>query len=308
MEVSELPPLECQPVFDTPAGPEHSPYRGFVAGLFSGAAKLAVGHPFDTVKVRMQTSTSAQFKGPLDCLLKTIAKEGSRGLYKGATPPLVGWMFMDSIMLGSLANYRAAIKSNVYPQRATLPSFGHGMAGILAGWTVSFIAAPVEHVKARLQIQYNAKGSKAGIKYYGPIDCTRKLLNDHGIQGLYHGLGATMLFRTFFFFWWGSYDILTHQLEQRTDMAPMFVNFWAGGLSANIFWLLAYPSDVIKQRIMTDSLESRRFKNWRGAALAVGRESGVRGYWRGFIPCIMRAFPANAVALAAFEGAMRHLP
>lgn len=79
-------------------------------------------------------------------------------------------------MLGSLANYRAAIKSKFYPDHDTLPSFGHGMAGILAGWTVSFVAAPVEHVKARLQIQYNAKGSKAGVKYSGPIDCTRKLV------------------------------------------------------------------------------------------------------------------------------------
>jgi len=117
-----------------------------------------------------------------------------------------------------------------------------------------------------------------------------------------------MLFRTFFFFWWGSYDIITRQLEQRTNMTPMLVNFWAGGLSANLFWLFSYPSDVIKQRIMTDSLENRRFKNWREAAVAVGRQSGVRGYWRGFMPCIMRAFPANAVALVAFEGVMRHLP
>lgn len=29
---------------------------------------------------------------------------------------------------------------------------------------------------------------------------------------------------------------------------------------------------------------------------------------RGFVPCFLRAFPANAVALVAFEGAMRNLP
>ncbi|PUU80710.1 mitochondrial carrier domain-containing protein [Tuber borchii] len=308
MGAPQAVPIDRQHVFDTPTAPEHSPYRGFVAGVFSGATKLTVGHPFDTIKVRMQTSTSAKFKGPLDCLTTTVGKEGLRGLYKGATPPLVGWMFMDSIMLGSLANYRAAIKSKFYPNHDTLPSFGHGMAGILSGWTVSLIAAPVEHVKARLQTQYNAKGSKAGVKYSGPIDCTRKLLSNHGIQGLYHGLGATMIGRTFFFFMWTSYDIMTRQLEQRTNMSPMLVNFWAGGLSANVYWLLCYPSDVIKQRIMTDSLENRKFKNWREAAVAVGRQSGVRGYYRGFLPCIMRAFPANAAALVAFEGVMRHLP
>jgi len=74
-----------------------SNYKGFVAGVFSGIAKLSVGHPFDTIKVRMQTSQHAQFSGPLDCLLKTVRNEGFVGVYKGATPPLIGWMFMDSL-------------------------------------------------------------------------------------------------------------------------------------------------------------------------------------------------------------------
>lgn len=29
--------------------------------------------------------------------------------------------------------------------------------------------------------------------------------------------------------------------------------------------------------------------------------------WRGFVPCFLRAFPANACALVAFEGIMRTL-
>ena len=57
---------------------------------------------FDTIKVRLQTSDKVQFKGPLDCLLQTIRHEGVRGLYKGATPPLVGWIFMDSMYESSL--------------------------------------------------------------------------------------------------------------------------------------------------------------------------------------------------------------
>ena len=52
---------------------------------------------FDTIKVRLQTSEKAQFRGPLDCFLQTVKNEGARGLYKGSTPPLVGWMFMDSM-------------------------------------------------------------------------------------------------------------------------------------------------------------------------------------------------------------------
>lgn len=58
---------------------------------------------------------------------------------------------------------------------ATLPSFGHGLAGIMAGTTVSFFAAPVEHIKARLQVQYAADKSKR--MYSGPIDCLRKMVS-----------------------------------------------------------------------------------------------------------------------------------
>jgi hypothetical protein len=217
-------------------------------------------------------------------------------------------------MLGSLSVYRRVLNDNFFNPRTSslseqgkLPVIGHAAAGTMAGWTVSFIAAPVEHVKARLQIQYAADKSKR--LYSGPIDCLSKIYRGHGFRGVYHGLSATLLFRTFFCFWWGTYDLFTRQLQKHTNLSTPAVNFWAGGLSAQVFWITSYPSDVVKQRIMTDPLgPDRRFPRWRDAARAVYRETGWRGYWRGFAPCFLRAFPANAMALVAFEGVMRSLP
>jgi solute carrier family 25 carnitine/acylcarnitine transporter 20/29 len=223
-------------------------------------------------------------------------------------------MLMIYSMLGSLSVYRRVLNDRVFnpphpdtPQ-AKLPILGHAAAGMMAGWTVSFVAAPVEHIKARLQVQYAA--DKSARLYSGPIDCLRKIYTAHGLRGVYHGLSATLLFRTFFCFWWGTYDLFTRKLQQHTNLSAPAVNFWAGGLSAQIFWLTSYPSDVVKQRIMTDPLgaNERRFPRWRDAAKAVFRESGWKGYWRGFVPCFLRAFPANAMALVAFEGVMRSLP
>ena len=104
-------------------------------------------------------------------------------MYKGATPPLVGWMFMDSLMLGSLSVYRRVLNENFFNprkdaltgERARLPVVGHAAAGMMAGWTVSFIAGPVEHIKARLQVQYAAEKSKR--LYTGPIDCLKKIVS-----------------------------------------------------------------------------------------------------------------------------------
>lgn len=93
-------------------------------------------------------------------------------------------------MLGSLTLYKRLLLENVFsnPQLRNaipftssqqdlhnLPSFGHGIAGIMAGCTVSFIAAPVEHVKARLQIQYAADKNQR--MYSGPIDCSKKIVS-----------------------------------------------------------------------------------------------------------------------------------
>jgi solute carrier family 25 carnitine/acylcarnitine transporter 20/29 len=178
---------------------------------------------------------------------------------------------------------------------ANLPPIGHGLAGILAGWTVSFVATPVEHIKARLQIQYAA--DRRLRLYSGPVDCLKKIVSAkpeiiirqltlfqfsaHGVSGVYQGHKSNLIFRTFFFFWWSSYDIFSRILSVKTKLSEPAINFWAGGMSAQIFWITSFPADVIKQRTMTDGLgDERRFKTWRATAAQIYRERGLTGFYR----------------------------
>lgn len=65
--------------------------RALVAGGVGGVCAVVVGHPFDLVKVRMQTAEKGVYSGAMDVVKKTIAKEGlARGLYAGVSAPLVG--------------------------------------------------------------------------------------------------------------------------------------------------------------------------------------------------------------------------
>ncbi len=43
-----------------------------------------VEYPFDTIKVRLQVQSieSPLYKGPIDCIQKSLHEEGVRGLYK----------------------------------------------------------------------------------------------------------------------------------------------------------------------------------------------------------------------------------
>lgn len=62
-------------------------------------------------------------------------------LYKGATPPAVGWAAIDSLLLGSLHNYRLFLIRHNFTEptpgsnKTRLTIVGHGIAGLGAGLT-----------------------------------------------------------------------------------------------------------------------------------------------------------------------------
>lgn len=78
----------------------HNAYIGFAAGICSGWTKLVVGHPFDTIKTRLQCAPPGTFGGAWEVFMSTIKKEGPRALYKGASVPAVSWGITDSILMG----------------------------------------------------------------------------------------------------------------------------------------------------------------------------------------------------------------
>ncbi|KAA1115545.1 hypothetical protein PGT21_037020 [Puccinia graminis f. sp. tritici] len=348
--------------------------RGFLAGVLSGLTKLAVGHPFDTIKLRIQCAPLGVYHGPMDCFLQTIRKEGPRALYKGASPPAVGWALSDAVLMGSLDRYRSWLGQLESPDGSQPLSLrSHAIAGSLAGWTVCSIVTPIEtmlsprffslfslllysdhlsqltrsvfvctwtesdpHSKAKLQMQTSDPRTRL---YTGPIDCARQIVGSGGPQKLYRALPATLLFRTCFAVMFSSYytfnnlfqDFASSNPNSLFALTPPVAQFLAGGLAAEAFWLVGYPLDMVKNRIMCDSFIKPRYPTWISAARAIWLEGGfkvrplitppshlllinfllyssiffIQAFYRGLTPCILRAFPTNAAALAVWEGAMK---
>jgi solute carrier family 25 carnitine/acylcarnitine transporter 20/29 len=68
-----------------------SQLRALAAGGFGGLCAVVVGHPFDLVKVRLQTAERGVYSSAIDVVKKSIARDGlRRGLYAGVSAPLVG--------------------------------------------------------------------------------------------------------------------------------------------------------------------------------------------------------------------------
>ena len=69
--------------------------KSFIAGGVGGVCLVVVGHPLDTIKVRIQTQVIEPGKPPMyanmiDCAKKSMKAEGTFALYKGMMAPLAG--------------------------------------------------------------------------------------------------------------------------------------------------------------------------------------------------------------------------
>jgi len=290
----------------------------WVAGSISGAANLAVGHPFDTIKVRLQTQSSGAFKGPIDCLRKLIVGEGILGLYKGVTPPLLTKGAIHAMLFGVYSNSmqyfqgRKAVKGERVDLRHCLAS------GAVAGWATVPLVTPIDQVKAYLQVQYK---TSITTKFRGVIDCTRTIVASRGVfGGLYRYTGPTALEMTCMGPYYAGYEISrrflegepfstaisSHKKSAKPSFKP-FSAFMAGGIAGMFFWLPAFPIETVKFRLMTQPLESPRYHGFVHCAQSLLREEGFLALWRGFAPAILRNWPANGVTFLTFEIATRTL-
>ncbi|GAV53397.1 hypothetical protein ZYGR_0AI06810 [Zygosaccharomyces rouxii] len=278
--------------------------KDLLAGTAGGIAQVLVGQPFDTTKVRIQTSTiPTSAKEVIGNLLK---KEGPLAFYKGTLTPLVGVGACVSLQFGvneamkRYFHYRNPKGSHTL----TLPQYY--VCGFIGGLSNSFLASPIEHVRIRLQTQ-TASGS--GAAYRGPWDLIQQL---RAKGALMRGLGTTAIREShgcgIYFL---TYEALIanqiHNGIARTEI-PAWKLCTYGAISGTSLWLMVFPMDVIKSVMQTDTLDNPRFgKNVVAVARNMYKQSGIKSFFRGFGPIMVRAAPANAATFATFEMTMRLL-
>lgn len=72
-------------------------------GSTAGVVGKFIEYPFDTVKVRLQSSS--QYAGPVDCFRQGWQQDGFPGLYRGISAPLVGAAVETSSLFFSVSHY-----------------------------------------------------------------------------------------------------------------------------------------------------------------------------------------------------------
>ncbi|ODV80851.1 mitochondrial carrier [Suhomyces tanzawaensis NRRL Y-17324] len=276
--------------------------KDLVGGTMGGIAQVLVGQPFDTVKVRLQSAPEGTYNGAVDVIKKLLKDEGPKGFYKGTLTPLIGVGACVSVQFSVNEYMKRYYDDKLNGAPLSLTQFF--TCGAIAGFANGFLASPIEHIRIRLQTQ---TGSVK--QFHGPIDCGKKLV---AANGLYKGLLPTLVRESVGLgIYFATYEALIARELKGTTLARNDIPGWKlcafGGLSGYTLWIGIYPIDVIKSKLQTDSLKSPTYKGSLSVFRDVWAKKGIKSFYRGFIPTILRAAPANGATFAVFELTMRLL-
>jgi hypothetical protein len=277
-----------------------------------GCLGIVVGHPLDTIKVRLQ-SQGQLYKGMVDCIKTTMRREGAGGFWKGLGAPLAGNAPINALLF---AGYEHGIRSlrkydgERYKNKDSRPPIAHVMAaGSYAGLIQCVVMSPTELIKCQMQTNTSTSGSNAGS--WGMV---QKVVREQGFRnGLFRGFWATVLRDVpSCGIYFGVYEAIKRKLNNTIGVVgsstSLFSTLIAGGLAGCALWASIYPLDLVKSRIQ--SLPMNTPASERGIITVFRktyREGGLRTFTRGFGTTMARAIPSNAVTLASYELFISHL-
>lgn len=306
----------------------------FLPGAIGGFCSVSVGHPMDLIKVRQQdnpTSQSSSFRTTIQMLQTIVRKDGIRGLYAGVTAPYLAVIPAFAISFASYDFAKALLLQQLKqhePSTQIATAVGiAGMAGAFSGIPLAIVVGPTERIKCLMQVNQKLCNTDIGRKQLqipSPqntkptfdtfLNTVQYVYRKGGIKSVMRGTilticrdvpGNAAYFATYEFI----RHTLTWVLNDSARKKNSYENFWtqtgctmlAGGLAGVANWIVAIPVDVIKSRwqlIVTD--DSPRRTSVQGMIRQLYQTEGLRGFFRGLTPALLRAFPANA---ACFLGA-----
>ncbi|XP_074070995.1 solute carrier family 25 member 36 isoform X1 [Macrotis lagotis] len=261
-------------------------------------------------EVQLNTMTGASVNrvarvspGPLHCLKMILEKEGSRSLFRGLGPNLIGVAPSRAIYFAAYSNCKEKM-NNVFDPDSTQV---HMISAAMAGFTAITMTNPIWLIKTRLQLDARNRGEKR----MSAFECVRKVYQTDGLKGFYRGMSASYAGISETVIHFVIYEsikqkLLEHKtasnMEDEEDSAKEPSDFvgmmLAAATSKTCATSIAYPHEVVRTRLREEGTKYRSF--FQTLSLVV-REEGYGSLYRGLTTHLVRQIPNTAIMMATYE-------
>uniref|UniRef100_A0A023FFP4 Putative mitochondrial carrier protein n=2 Tax=Amblyomma TaxID=6942 RepID=A0A023FFP4_AMBCJ len=234
------------------------------------------------------------------CLKQIVEMEGTKALFKGLGPNLVGVAPSRAIYFCTYSNSKS-IFNELLPSDTPIV---HICSAASAGFMSCTATNPIWFVKTRLQLDQRMYGSISALQ------CIRDIYQRHGLVGFYKGITASYFGISETIIHFVIYEFIKARLRQRKESlrdsydpdvksTRDFVQFMvAGAISKTCASTLAYPHEVARTRLRQ---EGEKYRSFFQTLLLVWREEGYQGLYRGLATQLVRQIPNTAIMMATYE-------
>ncbi|XP_023271968.1 mitochondrial glutamate carrier 1-like [Seriola lalandi dorsalis] len=250
-----------------------------INGGIAGIVGVTCVFPIDLAKTRLQNQRQGQqvYKSMMDCLVKTVRSEGYFGMYRGAAVNLTLVTPEKAIKLAANDLFRHHLAKD----GKGLTVFKEMLAGCGAGMCQVIVTTPMEMLKIQLQDagrlmaqqqkpvmmsptklvatntmlsrSYNSGTVVSAPRAVSATQIAKELLQTQGIQGLYKGLGATLMrdvpFSIVYFPLFANLNRLGKPSPEGSS--PFYWAFLSGCAAGSTAAVAVNPCDVVKTRLQS---------------------------------------------------------
>lgn len=267
-------------------------------------------HPLDTIKVRMQLSRRGRTPGLrrrsfITTGMEIARKETPLGLYKGLGAVLTGIVPKMACRFTSYEQYKLLLSKDGHVSTAA-----NFWSGLLAGVTEAvLVVCPMEVVKIRLQAQHHSMADPLDIpKYRNAAHACYTVVKEEGFGALYRGVTLTALRQgtnqaANFTAYTELKDWLQKKQADPSAALPGWQTACIGLISGAVGPFTNAPIDTIKTRLQRSPAEPGQTALGRITAISnqMMKQEGLRAFWMGITPRVMRVAPGQAVTFAVYE-------
>ncbi|EPQ55284.1 mitochondrial carrier [Gloeophyllum trabeum ATCC 11539] len=285
------------------------------AGGIAGAMEALCCQPLDTIKVRMQLSRSGRAPGTksrgfIATGAYIVKRETPLALYKGLGAVLGGIVPKMAVRFASFEAYKDWL-SNKETGKASMGSVF--LAGLGAGTTEAvLVVTPMEVVKIRLQAQYHSLADPMDVpRYRNAAHAVYMILKEEGVSALYRGVTLTAIRQATNqganFTAYQQLKKFAHNKQPELTDLPSYQHMLIGLISGAMGPFSNAPIDTIKTRLQKSPATPGVSAAQRIMAIAqdMWKQEGVRSFYKGITPRVLRVAPGQAVVFAVYERVRR---